>query len=130
MNSAHLASQDAGRQKTTARCIPPGRWLVCSVYPNHLRCGLHAHVQGGFLGCLPRKKFVLKIYGYGAIYRNFPFFTKLRVRMRFFCRPAADSILMPTTFPIASLNRYTPNFSGVTQKLTWCQQFGLQIFPK
>ena len=46
------------------------------------------------------------------------------------CRPAADSILMPPTFPIASLNRYTPNFSGVLQKLTWCQQFGLQIFPK
>ena len=45
-------------------------------------------------------------------------------------RPAADSILMPPTFPIARLNRYTPNFSGVTQKLTWCQQFGLQIFPK
>ena len=43
---------------------------------------------------------------------------------------AADSILMPPTFPIARLNRYTPNFSGVTQKLTWCQQFGLQIFPK
>ena len=38
--------------------------------------------------------------------------------------------LMPPTFHIASLNRYTPNFSGVGQKLTWCQQFGLQIFPK
>merc|ERR1712240_810565 len=45
-------------------------------------------------------------------------------------RPAADSILMPPTFQIARLNRYTPNFSGVPQKLTWCQQFGLQIFPK
>ena len=45
-------------------------------------------------------------------------------------RPAADSILMPPTFHIARLNRYTPNFSGVPQKLTWCQQFGLQIFPK
>ena len=33
-------------------------------------------------------------------------------------RPAADSILMPPTFPIARLNRYTPNFSGVPQKLT------------
>ena len=30
----------------------------------------------------------------------------------FFCQPAADSILMQPTFPIASLNRYTPNFSG------------------
>ena len=37
---------------------------------------------------------------------------------------------MPPTFHIARLNRYTPNFSGVGQKLTWCQQFGLQIFPK
>ena len=45
-------------------------------------------------------------------------------------RPAADSILMPPTFPIARLNHYTPNFSGLPQKLTWCQQFGLQIFPK
>ena len=45
-------------------------------------------------------------------------------------QPAADSILMPPTFHIARLNRYTPNFSGVPQKLTWCQQFGLQIFPK
>ena len=37
---------------------------------------------------------------------------------------------MLPTFHIASLNRYTPNFSGVTQKLTWCQQFGLQVLPK
>ena len=62
--------------------------------------------------------------------KKFPFFTKFHCRTRFFCRPAADSILMPPTFPIARLNRYTPNFSGVPQKLTWCQQFGLQIFPK
>ena len=33
-------------------------------------------------------------------------------------RPAADSILMPPTFHLARLNRYTPNFSGVPQKLT------------
>ena len=45
-------------------------------------------------------------------------------------RARVPTILMPETFPIASLNRYTPNFSGVPQKLTWCQQFGLQIFPK
>ena len=45
-------------------------------------------------------------------------------------RARVPTILMPQTFPIASLNRYTPNFSGVGQKLTWCQQFGLQIFPK
>ena len=55
--------------------------------------------------------------------------TLYNVQTTFFCRPAAHSILIPPTFPIASLNRYTPNFSGVPQKLTWCQQFGLQIFP-
>ena len=37
---------------------------------------------------------------------------------------------MPSSFPRASLNRYTPKFSGEAQKLTWCQQFGIQIFPK
>ena len=33
-------------------------------------------------------------------------------------RARVPTILMPPTFPIASLNRYTPNFSGVPQKLT------------
>ena len=33
-------------------------------------------------------------------------------------RARVPTILMPETFPIASLNRYTPNFSGVPQKLT------------
>ena len=66
----------------------------------------------------------------GQRVKNFRF-SRICVAARdFFCRPAADSILIPPTFPIASLNRYTPNFSGVPQKLTWCQQFGLQIFPK
>ena len=27
-----------------------------------------------------------------------------------------------------SLNRYTPKFSGLPQKLTWCQKVGLQVF--
>ena len=27
-------------------------------------------------------------------------------------------------------NRYTPKYSGVPEKLTWFQQFGLKIFPK
>ena len=30
----------------------------------------------------------------------------------FFCQLAADSILKPLTFPIVSLNSYTPKFSG------------------
>ena len=79
----------------------------------------------------PKKIFPLKIFGYRAIYKKFPFFTNFHVALvKKNCRPAADSILMPPTFHIARLNRYTPNFSGVGQKLTWCQQFGLQIFPK
>ena len=60
-----------------------------------------------------------------SVFHEFPLPLAKKIR-----RPAEDSILMPLTFPIASLNRYTPNFSGVPQKLTWCQQFGLQIFPK
>ena len=40
------------------------------------------------------------------------------------------TILMPQTFPIASLNRYTPNFSGVPLELTQSQQFGIQLLPK
>ena len=63
--------------------------------------------------------------------KQIPFFTNYHFALvKKVRRPASDSILMPPTFPIASLNRYTPNFSGVPQKLTWCQQFGLQIFPK
>ena len=45
-------------------------------------------------------------------------------------RARVRSILVLPTFHIAILNRHTPKFSGVPQKLTWCQQFGLQIFPK
>ena len=37
---------------------------------------------------------------------------------------------MPPTFTVASVNHYTPMFTGIPQRLTWCQQFGLQIFPK
>ena len=33
-------------------------------------------------------------------------------------RARVPTILMPETFPIASLNRYTPNFSGVPLELT------------
>ena len=38
--------------------------------------------------------------------------TKIKYQAR------VPTILMPQTFPIASLNRYTPNFSGVPHKLT------------
>ena len=39
-------------------------------------------------------------------------------------------ILVPPTFHIASLNRYTPKFSGKDQKLTGSQLFVLQVLPK
>ena len=37
---------------------------------------------------------------------------------------------MPPCFHIAHLKRYVPNFSGVSQKLTWRDRFGLQLPPK
>ena len=48
----------------------------------------------------------------GRRLKNFRFSRNSIAARVFFCRPAADSILMPLTFPIASLNRYTPKFSG------------------
>ena len=59
--------------------------------------------------------------------KNFHFSRSCMSARRFFFRPATVSILMPLTFTIASLNQYTPKFSGVPQKLTWCQQSGLQV---
>ena len=44
--------------------------------------------------------------------KKIQFFTNLRVRMRFFLSACCGSILMPPTYPIASLNLYAPNFSG------------------
>ena len=40
-----------------------------------------------------------------------------------------DSTLSPT-LNIASLNRYTPMFAAVPQKLTWCSYVGVQHPPK
>ena len=53
-----------------------------------------------------------KILGYGAIYEKVPFFTNFYVRLRKKYWARVSPILMPPTFPIASLNRYTPKFSG------------------
>ena len=41
-----------------------------------------------------------------------------------------NAILMPPCFHIAHLKRYVPNISGVPQKLTWRNRFGLQLPPK
>ena len=60
-----------------------------------------------------------------SIFQEFPFSLA-----NFFCRSAAVSILMPPTFYIASLHRYTPKVLKVLQKWIWCQQFGLQVLPK
>ena len=49
-----------------------------------------------------------------SIFHEFPFPVGKK------CQPAADSILMPSTFHIANLDRYAPNFSGVPHKLTCC----------
>ena len=35
-------------------------------------------------------------------------------------RAHEPAILIPPTFPVASLNSCTPNFSGGAYKLTWC----------
>jgi len=62
---------------------------------------------------MPQKNFPLKIFGYRAIYEKVPLFTDFFVRTPkkkyLACVP---TILIPPTFPIASLNGYTPNFSG------------------
>ena len=91
--------------------------ICCSIFKHHFTCWTHHDISLHFRGGGRRVK--------NFRFHEFPFRFGKKIR-----RPAEDSILMPPTFPIASLNRYTPNFSGVPQKLTWCQQFGLQIFPK
>ena len=37
---------------------------------------------------------------------------------------------LPPTFHKAHSNRYTPKISGVPQKMTWCQHFGVQDIQK
>ena len=61
---------------------------------------------------------------------QFAFFTNLDVCTQIFWWHAAASILMPPAFHIASLNHYTPKFSGVPQKLSWCQEVGLEVLPR
>ena len=51
-----------------------------------------------------------KIFGYGAIYKKIPFFTNFCVLKQKKYRARVCTILMPQTFPIASLNPYTTNF--------------------
>ena len=73
----------------------------------------------------------MKYFGYGI-------FGKKNANLhQFLChpgeiilRPAAVSILLPTTFHRAHLNRYIPNFQWVYQKLTRCELFGLRFLQK
>ena len=85
--------------------------------------------------CIWRTKFY-KIY-LSNFRKNFHLLRSCVSAREFFCRPAADLILMPPTFPIASLNRYTQNFSGRAYiidlvstvwppdipKVRWCRYF-------
>ena len=60
----------------------------------------------------PAKIFLLKIFRYGAFYEKVPVFTDFCLRLQKKKYQArVPTILMPQAFPIASLNRYTPNFS-------------------
>ena len=103
------------------RCqFPPKRRLFPCVYlPFHLdpswpRTNLYLFPSNGLKS---KKKSV--------------FFTNLCVRpQKYLWQPIASSILMPPTFHIASLNHFTPKFSGVPQKLTRYYRFGLQNQPK
>ena len=79
--------------------------ICCPVCKHHFTCWTHPDISL----CFRAGGRTLKIFRSSQIC----FATR-----DFFCRPSADSILMPPTFPIASLNRYTPNFSGVPLELT------------
>ena len=70
-----------------------------------------SRVHKKFRGYWPRK-----IFGYKAFYQKFTFLG-ISMSRRKKCH-------------IASLNRHTPNFSGVGLKLTWCQLFAVQGLPK
>ena len=81
-----------------------------------------------------------------------PFLIHLNISLRFWLKAEEQKISVFHWFPspsakkvsasctlnfdathiphIASLNRYTPKFSGVPQKLTWCNFVGVQHPPK
>ena len=100
------------------------KWCYVQSNPFHLN-------KLCFFWVLPPKNFPVENFRWRSDLRKFSVFHEFSFHVgKKNRRPATDSILMPPTFHIARLNRYTPNFSGVPQKLTWCQQFGLQIFPK
>ena len=78
------------------------------------------------------RKITLKIFGYG------PSFEKIYVDFHEFlfcwwnnphacCGLNFDATNLPHS---SSENRYTSKFSGVLQKLTLCQRFGLHLLPK
>ena len=70
---------------------------------------------------------LIHIFGCGPFYKKFHqflFHPGKIIRLL-----AAVSILRPLTFHIAHLKRYVHKFSGVPQKLTCCERFGLQLLP-
>jgi len=88
-------------------------------------------VRGESVGAGPRKVSICKLGATDRFIKKKQIFTDFRVAppsTKY--RPAVNSILMPPCFHIAHLKRYVPNISGVPQKLTWRNRFGLQLPPK
>ena len=78
----------------------------------------------------PRTIFTLKIFGCRPFYKkNADFHQFLFHPGKIICRTAVVSMMRPPTFHIAHLKRYVHKFSGVPQKSTSCERFGLQLLP-
>ena len=69
-----------------------------------------ASVYNDFMDTV-HEKILLKIFGYGTSFRE-------------------KNHLLVNFLPHSSFEPLTPKISGVLQKLTWCQQFGVQHPPK
>ena len=87
----------------------------CSV-PENFRwenCSGQVPTELSHADSIPRKIFPLKIFGYGALYKKIPFFTDFCVlKQKKKYRVRVPTILMPETFPIASLNPFAQTFRG------------------
>ena len=113
--------------------------LATPVLPASPKSGQAKHGQNG-----PAATFCQQGICYPACKHHFTGWTHPDIFLRFrtggwrvkkfsfsqICVAACDFFFLLNFDPIDLPNRYTPNFSGVPQKLTWCQQFGLRIFPK
>ena len=79
-------------------------------------------------------KFPVENFRVRSVSSNGSLFAIFRVLTENMLRAYLRSILMPLTFhignAIASLSRHNPRKSEITQYLTWCQRFGVQVHPK